>query len=94
MLNEVIINEVIIKRKTPLCQREANKKWVENNREHFNELCRVNNKKYHKTSDKFKEGNKLRSRLYYEENKEKILQRQKEYYKKKKSNIRNESQTI
>ena len=102
MANEVVsqgTNEVEIEYKTPLSQREANKKWVEKNREHFNELCRVNNIKYHKTSDKFKESNKLRSRVYYEENKEKISQRQKEYYQKKKAIkqetlLMNESQTI
>ena len=72
--------------KTSLSQREASKRWrdAESNKEHYLRLCRVNNKKYQSTSESFKEKNRIKGRLYYEENKESILAQKKINYQKKK----------
>ncbi len=45
-------------------QKRANKKWIENNREHFNELCKNNMKVYHERHKEVRQ-KKMIERYYW-----------------------------
>ena len=65
-------------------QKLATYKWRQTHREYYLKLNRKYEKKYRETSEYAKEANRRNVANYYEKNKERILQRQKDNYQRKK----------
>jgi hypothetical protein len=61
----------------------ATYRWRFNNEDRWKELCKINMKKYRDTNPNYPEKKKINDKTYYERNKERILQKKKEYYKRK-----------
>jgi len=63
--------------------KEATIKWRENNKSKYLELQKSYNQKYQSSIDNYPELHRKGNQDYYKRNRDKILEKKREYYKKR-----------